>query len=64
MRKPTLNEKITLKGALVSRGVPVSELVKAELPTFIHYWRMIFGTPITMLGSKKRWHKCGHYHQA
>lgn len=42
MRELTLNEKITIKGILHARGVPISYLRKANMSAVMFYWSMFF----------------------
>ena len=58
MRALNLHEKIGLKGLLVARGVPVSELVKTnEVRTFSNFYWRVAGRPIAMWNSQKMWRK-------
>jgi hypothetical protein len=63
MRALNLHEKIGLKGLLVTRGVPVSELAKTnEIRTFSSYYWQVAGRPITMWNTQKMWRKAPRRH--
>jgi hypothetical protein len=64
----TLNQKITIKGRLESKGITGPEIASiTERRSFCHYWRMAFGAgqPIleywlhrTTPAGKRDWRNC------
>lgn len=45
LRKPTLHEKISIKGKLEEKGVYGPNIAKMNnFKTILHYWDMCFGT--------------------
>jgi len=48
MRKPTLNERITIKGLLRKKGVPPAHLVGVTtFPPLLSIWYRCFGKPMS-----------------
>lgn len=50
MRELTLNEKITIKGILHARGVPICYLRRANMGGMLFYWSMFFRRSIATYG--------------
>lgn len=47
MRALTLNEKISLRGPLVKRGVPGKWLLKGEMKQYLFHWRLVMPRSIS-----------------
>ena len=57
MRNLSLDEKISIKGKLASKGLPSAFLARLDMAAAVRYWWSFFGTPVSFHSTPKMWRR-------
>ena len=57
MRKLSIDEKVSIKGQLATKGVAPYHLARLNTEAALYFWWRCFGTPISLHSTGKRWRK-------